>query len=76
MLVFQLQSLKADDCFVFPIQTSALVLLCCSVIRGVIYTAVNEIGLITRQLFFPLILKNLPLEMHFALNMDKLTKRC
>lgn len=33
-------------------QTLGLVLLCCSVIRGVIYSALNEIGLITKLWFF------------------------
>lgn len=44
--------------------------ICCSVIRGVIYPALNEIGLITELPFFSLTLKNLLLEMHFALNME------
>lgn len=70
MFLFWLQSVKADDCFVFSGQTLGVVLLCCSAIRGVIYPALNEIGLITELQFSPLILKNLLLEMRFALNME------
>lgn len=38
--------------------------------QGFIYPALNEIGLITELPFFLLSLKNLLLEMHFALNAE------
>lgn len=76
VVLFCLQSVEAEECFVFSVQTLGLLLLCCSVIRGVIYPALHEIGLITKLQFPPLILKNLLLKMHFALNTEDLTIRC